>query len=207
VVNAKAPRRQGFWLTAGEIVGVLALVIAGLNYWDSHTQHVREDRRERAQASAGRAFVIAADSQDGGRRLGLRSVRADQVISSQKFIFPTGLGAAPRSLTASAPRIDADWLAGPLAHTLAGAHAAASGDARLPVAVQTSYVEDGETRQDISLYDVGYSWRRRLIGGEEIRLQGVALVRRGLGASAQAAVDSRWTRERPAPVDPGRFGH
>lgn len=197
-MSEKAPRRQGFWLTAGEIVAVLALIIAALNYWDTHSQHVREDRRERAQATAGRAFVIAGAAEDGGRRLALHPVRGDQVIQSQRFVFPAALGEGPRSLTASTPRIEAQWVAGPLARAIGEAHAGASGDGRFPVAVQTTYIEDGETRDDVSLYDVGYSWRRRLIGGEEIRLQGVALVRRGLGAAATAAAaDARWARERP----------
>ena len=40
------------WLTLAEIVGLAALVIAGLGYWDSHRERLQQDH-ERATAEAG----------------------------------------------------------------------------------------------------------------------------------------------------------
>ena len=191
-------RRQGFWLTAGEIVGVLALIIAALNFWDTHSQRVQEVRQRSAQAAAMSALVLAATPEDGGRRLALSPVKSEQVVQSQRFVFPSALGAAPRDIVASRPRIEAAWVAGPLSHALNAAHASGSGDARLPLAVRTVFVENGETRQDLSLYDLGYSWKRRLLGGDEIRLQGLALISRQLNGDPQRPLDARWTRQRPA---------
>ena len=37
------------WLTLAEIVGVVALVLAALGYWDSHRERIQQDR-ERAAA-------------------------------------------------------------------------------------------------------------------------------------------------------------
>ena len=47
--NAPRKRLPLRWLTLAEIVGVAALAIAGLGYWDSHRERRQQDR-ERAQA-------------------------------------------------------------------------------------------------------------------------------------------------------------
>ena len=60
---AVSKRRFRLWITIGELVGVLALVIAGLNFWDSHRERVSDARREAAAdrvASGRSAFVVSA---------------------------------------------------------------------------------------------------------------------------------------------------
>ena len=64
--------------------------------------------------------------------------------------------------------------------------------------VITSYVENGETRTDQSIYRVGYVAESGLLGAVKLRLLGATLVRRGVTGDVQAAVDSAWRAEAPA---------
>jgi hypothetical protein len=195
---ADAPsRRQGFWLTAGEIVGVLALVIAGLNLWESHQQHTAESRREQVSAQAAAAFVAVGQADREGRTVAISPLKESQAIQMQRYVFPSDLSASPREISAARPRIDAGWIVEGVRTALQTARVKGGGEGQIPVAIETTYVEAGDERTDVSLYRVGYSWKPRLFGGEQIRLQGLALVRRGVTGDARKLVDARWEAERP----------
>ena len=198
---ADAPtRRQRFWLTAGEIVGVLALVIAGLNYWESRQQHQEESRRAQVSAQAEAAFVAVGQADRNGRRIVIRPLKETQAIQTQRYVFPKDLSASPREISAARPGIDVGWVSQGVREALGTAHVKGAGEGVIPVAIQTTYVEEGDERTDVSLYRVGYSWKPRLFGGQLIRLQGLALVRRGVTGDAQKLVDGRWEGERPKPA-------
>ncbi|HEY2179620.1 MAG TPA: hypothetical protein VGH15_13655 [Caulobacteraceae bacterium] len=182
-------RRGRFWLSVGEGAAVIAVVIAGLSYWDSHRQHTEESRRAAEQSQAAAALVLRANAEENGRRLTLESVDAQQVIQSQRYYFPAAILGHAMEVSAARPQIDLGWIAGGLSKALDAVHAGKDGEARLPVAIVTSYVEAGETRQDRSLYLIGYSWRSHFLGGRDIVLQGLALQRRGVGGDPQAAVE------------------
>jgi hypothetical protein len=190
-------RRQGFWLTAGEIVGVLALVIAGLNLWESHQQHAEESRRAESSAVAQAAFVAVGEADRDGRRIAISPLKGLQAIQTQRYLFPRDLAASPKEISAARPQIDVDWISEGLRAALQAAHVRGAGESHVPVAIETTYVEDGDERTDVSLYRIGYAWKPRLFGGQQIRLQGLALVRRSVAGDAQHLVDSRWDSERP----------
>ena len=67
---------------------------------------------------------------------------------------------------------------------------------RLPVAIVTRYLDDGNPRTDSAIYDVAYSWRTRLIGSDVPVLEGITLVSRG-DETLQARLDKRWLRAHP----------
>ena len=204
---AGSPRRrgQGFWLTAGEIVGVLALVIAALHLWESHQEHQAEARREQAQArreqaqsQAETAFVATGEADSQGRAVILRPLAAVQAIQSQRYSFPTDVLGDPRDVTADRPHIEIDWLADGLKHALEQVHAKPSGVARLPVVIDTVYVEDGDTHSDRSLYQLGFAWKRGFLGGWQLRLRGIALSRRGLAGDPAPALRESWAAAKKA---------
>ena len=199
---AAKPRRQGFWLTAGEVVGVLALLIAALNYWDSHKQHVEDVRRADAQAQAETrveaAFVNVGEADRDGRYVSLRPLRSTQAIQSQRYRFPSEVLDHPMEITAERPRIAADWIADGLKRALDRVHAAGSGEARIPVVIDTTYVEDGDTRTDVSFYQLGVSWKRGFLSGRQVRLTGLALYRRQIAADAVPLLQSRWAAAKAA---------
>ena len=176
-MNDAPKRRQGFWLTVGEIVGVLALVVAALNYWDSHKQHADEVRQATAARRADAAFVVAGDAGTDGRRIVLRSLKASQAIQSQRYYFPRRVLDHPMEVTAAKPQIDLAWIEDGLRRA---PRSGKSGETTLPVAIVTTYVEDGETRTDTSLYRIGYRWTTGLFGGPKFWLQGISLSRRAV---------------------------
>jgi hypothetical protein len=193
------PRRgQGFWLTAGEIVGVLALIIAGLNFWDSHQQHAEERRREQTQSRAETAFVAVGEADREGRTITLHALKSTQAIESQRYRFAHDVLDHLTDRTAARPTIEADWIAEGLKRALERSHAPAAGEALTPVAVETSYVEGGDTHTDVSLYQVGFAWKRGLFGGWQIRLRGLSLARRALTGDPAPLVEARWTADQQA---------
>ena len=185
-------RRQGFWLTVGEVVGVLALVVAGLNYWDSHKQHAEEEKRVQAQSQAAVAFVAVGEADADGKTVALRPLKSAQAIQSQRYSFPSEILDHPMDITADRPRIQADWVAGGLRKALDEIHAKGAGSGRVPVLIETTYVEDGDTRTDVSLYQLGFAWKSEFLAGRQVRLAGLALAKRNPGSDGAALLEKRW---------------
>ena len=192
------------WLTLAEIVGISALAIAGLGYWDSHRERLQQDqeraaaerqsraaeaeqrkaRAEQAQQDALRHALLLTGAPAGGE-LRLQPSRPDQVIQTQTLWFPTVV--KPDSVaTTGNPRIEARWIEDRLRR------AARPDDHRLPVAIETSFIEDGQRRTDRALYLVGFSLHGRLVGGPKVEFEGISLAQRNLGGDLQAAANSYW---------------
>jgi glycerol-3-phosphate cytidylyltransferase-like family protein len=188
-------KRGRFWLNVGESAAVLAVVIAGLSYWDSHKQHVEADRQAAETAKVHSAIVLRGEAEADGRRIALDAVGSGQVIQTQRYIFPTAVLDHPMEVSAAKPQIDLDWIAHGLDQSLDATHAKKEGEARVPVAVVTTYVEDGDSRIDHSVYQLGYRWRSRFLGGRQIVLQGIALERRGVIGDLRTVVDRRWAAQ------------
>ena len=185
------PRRvRRFWLTIGEVAAVLAVAIAGLNYWDSQREH----KARAAQAAAQSALILTGFTQANGEKLVLRALEPGQAIQSQRYLFPTAVLAHPMEVVAAAPQINGAWIEPGLGRALEARHVRGDGEARLPVGVITTYVEDGQTRTDRSLYRIGYAWRARFVLRRRIVLQGIALDQRAVGGDLQALVNQRWTQ-------------
>lgn len=209
--ESETPRKKRLplrWLTLAEIVGVAALAIAGLGYWDSHRERVQQDQeraaaeRDRAAAAAERGRVKAQEAQQEAARhallltgtpaageLRLQPARSDQVIQTQTLWFPTELRADSVSTTGN-PRIEARWIEGGLRKV------AKAGDHRLPVAIETSFIEDGQAHTDRSVYLIGFSLHGRMLGGPRLEFEGLSLARRGVAGDLQAAANGYWIGRR-----------
>ena len=189
-------RRFRLWITISELVGVLALVIAGLNFWDSHRERVTDARREAAaeRAASGRsAFVVSGQMEADGARLTFQPLNSAQAIQSQRYLFPRAVLGHAMEVSAARPQIDVGWIEGGLRREVAErrkAGAGANGEATLPVGIVTTFVQDGDVRTDQSLYRLGYAWRSRLFGGPRLALQGVSLIRRGVPGDLRRAVEA-----------------
>lgn len=194
------------WLTLAELVGIAALVIAGLGYWDTHRQRAESERdraaevqAKKAEAQAGalkRTFLLTGTPEADGQRLRLSPAHPEQVIETQSISFPGEVRGDPVQTT-GAPRLEAGWFEGGLARALHD-----RGDphrsGRLPVAVVTSYIEDGQSKTDRALYLVGYSLHPRVLRGDKAELEGLSLARRLGSEDVQAALDALWARQAPA---------
>ena len=193
---AKTPFWKRRWVTLGELVGIGALTIAGLGYWDNHRERSQERRAEavaQKRAVARAAFLLRGRAAADGGVLRLEPVAGDQVIQSQTVMLPSEVRSGPVRTTGDS-RIERGWLQDGVlaARRRTGDDRDAVGDRRAPVAVETVYLSDGETRTDRALYDVGYTVRHKLIGGDSIALEGVSLVRRVPAGDLRGAVDALW---------------
>ena len=196
-----AGQRRRFWINVGEGAAILAVVISALSYWDTHRERAVTEHQALTQAQANAAFVLTGSAKDGGRRLELAPLKSTQAIQSQQYIFPGAVRPDPVMLSAAGPRIESDWIAAGLGRTLGDAHAKPNGVSVLPVAIVTTYVEDGDLHTDRSLYHIGYAWQSRFLQGRKISLEGLSLIQRGIGGDPRALVDRRWAADRhTAPV-------
>ncbi len=183
-------KRGGFWLTVGEVAAVIAVVIAGLNYWEARREHAEALQRASEAAKAHSAIVLKGEAEAGGRGITLDAVAPGQVIQSQRFVFPAQVLDHPVEITATRPRIDLRWVEAGLSRALDGVKGA--GEARLPVAIITTYVEDGDSHIDQSIYLIGFSYHSRFLVGRQFALQGLALQRRNAVGDPQALVSKAW---------------
>ena len=182
------------WLSLAEIVGVVAVVVAVLGYWDSHRERTQESRekalaaRERqveARANALRqSFLMTGTLEGSGDRIRLSSQRPEQVIQTQTIWFPKAVRAAPVETTGN-PRLEVGWVED-------GLRKAKTRSGRVPVGVVTVFIEDGLTKTDRAVYQVGYSLHPRTLRKAEVDLDGLSLARRGVTGDLQAAADNLW---------------
>jgi hypothetical protein len=198
------------WLSLAEFVGIVAVAIAALGYWDSHRERAQTDREraaaeqeKKAEAKAGAlklSFLMTGAPEGAGDRLRLATVHPEQVIQTQALSFPGEVRGDPVQTTGN-PRIEAGWFDGGLDKAL-HARGSKQHQGRLPVGVVTVFIEDGQTKTDRALYLIGYSLHPRVLRSDKVELEGLSLVRRGVGEDMQAAVDALWARQAPAPAKP-----
>ncbi len=156
-VEAAAIRRR--WITLGEVLTVAAVVISGLTLWNSWSERSDSEATKTAearQASSRAATLVLTAALSGDHALALKPVSGTQSVQSQRIAFPTALGAAPAQTTGE-PRIEAAWFERALkkARNEAGLPDDSRGDERLPVAITTQFLVDGEAHEDVALYDIG----------------------------------------------------
>ena len=192
------------WLTLAEVVGLVAVVIAALGYWDSHRERTLEARERAAIARERKAevhavapkpgYLMTASPQGSGEVLRLTAVHQEQVIQTQSITFPTEIRADAVQTTGN-PRIEGGWLEGGLAKAeKARGRGGKEVQGRLPVGIVTVYIEDGQTRTDRALYILGYSVHPRVLRAPRVELEGLSLVRSGVSGGLQAAVDALWPK-------------
>ena len=192
------------WVTLSEIVGVGALLIAVLSFCDTRRLHHQEqaDKLTAVQREARReVLVLRADVYDNGARLMLHPLREEQAVQSQRYLFPRPVLAHAMEVDGEPPQVDVAWVEDGLrAQIRAAAKARGAkpdGYGRLPVGLVTTYVEDGDTRTDRSLYVLDYRVTPGgLFGGNpRVFFRGLEFVARGVGADMQARLDARWAAE------------
>jgi hypothetical protein len=202
--EAPRPRRRLplRWLTLAELVGILALVIAALGWWDNHREKLQQDQERAAEAHDRAAqarrealkstFLLVGQTEGDGARIRLASAHPDQVIQTQTLVFPAAVRKDPVETTGN-PRIDRAWLEDGLKKA-AHDRGQSNGAVRLPVGVVTTYVDGGDLKTDRSIYVVGCTLKSRLLRGTDVKLEGVSLARRGVGGDLQGAVTAAWGR-------------
>jgi hypothetical protein len=190
--EAAAIRRR--WITLGEVLAVVAVIISGLTFWNSYQERSSSEAEraaEKRQKSAKAQTLILASTADG-RNLKLAARDPEQAIQGQTLVFPSALEI--KTVETVDPRIEAKWIenAWRKARKQGGAKGG-SGDARLPVAITTKFVSGGETCSDTAIYDIGYKVDEGLLD-TDVKLLGLSLVERGTSKNVQAKLDALWKR-------------
>jgi hypothetical protein len=115
------------------------------------------------------------------------------VIQTQTVWFPAELRSDSVETTGN-PRLEIGWIEKGLRKKAGKARTG-----RVPVGVLTVFIEDGQTKTDRALYLLGYSLHPHLLRSDRVELEGLSLVRRGIGENLQAAVDGLWPRPEAKP--------
>jgi hypothetical protein len=198
--EAAAIRRR--WITLGELVAVLAVLISGLTLWNSYSERTSaEAEREAAKKQAATKaanLVLRAKRTDNGNQLLLMAADESSVIQRQTFLFPSELDIDSVE-TVVEPRIEADWIEKGVKRVLRGRDEEGSGDKLLPVAISTRFTNDGTTYNYNAIYDIGYEIEGGgLLDRSDVRLRGLSQVRPVLPGEAQARLDRLWKSRQPA---------
>jgi hypothetical protein len=206
-----AKKRLPFrWLSLAELVGITAVVIAALGYWDTHRERALTERERAAEAQEKKAeakagalklsFLMTGSPEGTGDRLRLTSVHPEQVIQTQSITFPSEVRGDAVQTTGN-PRLEAGWFEGGLDKAQRD-HGAKQRQGRMPVGIVTVFIEDGQSKTDRALYQAGFSTHPRVLRSDKVELEGLSLIRRGVGEDIQAAVDGVWARQNPPPAKP-----
>ncbi len=190
--HARTRRR---WITLGEIVGIGALVISALSYWDAHQQRATPVTAASSAVPRAMPLVLTGAPDAAHDRIDLHPASAEQVVQTATIRFPASVRTDAIETTGSV-RIEAAWFDGGLRAALKGTKPH-TGRRRLAVGIETTYVDQGTTRTDRAVYDVGYTLHGRLLRPDAVVLEGIALVRR-TGPDLAAAVDARFAGQVPA---------
>lgn len=199
-IEAAAIRRR--WITLGEILAVLAVLISALTLWNSWSERHDSDAAktsEAAKASTRAATLVLTASASADDELSLRPASPGQSVQSQTIAFPSALGIAPVTTTGE-PRIEAGWFEDALkkARNRAKLPDDSRGDEKLPVAITTQFLVDGEAHQTVAIYDIGYSISGRWLSGHHVTLRGLSLISRLAKGSGVSQIDARWKKLVPS---------
>jgi hypothetical protein len=193
--DAEAASIRRRWITIGEALAVIAVLISALTLWNSWSERSADQATKAAetQKAASRAERLVLTASADKRGLTLAPTSSDQTIQEQTITFPTALAAAPAKTTGE-PRIETAWFAQPLkrAREQAGMPDDSRGDEKLPVLIETRFVVTGEPHLDVAIYDIGYTVKGKWIGGHDVDLRGLARVSAARKGGAQSQLDARW---------------
>ncbi|HEX4737020.1 MAG TPA: hypothetical protein VH331_05620 [Allosphingosinicella sp.] len=191
----EAARIRRRWITLGEVLAVIGVLISALALWNSYAERRGNEAERNAEKAEKGAVskVLVLKASGGGKSLTLDPRDPEQNIRSQTILFPSPLETKVDELVQ--PRIESDWVkqAVKKAHDLGRKEPKGPGDARMPVAITTRFDNGGGTFTDTAIYDVGYKESGGgLFGGTNVALRGLSLVERVSPARAQARLDAIW---------------
>jgi hypothetical protein len=197
IAQAEAARTRRRWLTLAEILGVAAVLISALTLWNNYQQRAGEEAekaaaRQEASVAAQTLLLLGTPDRESDRLI-LAPADPGQTVQDQRIMFPAALGVAAVE-TVSEPRIEARWFEQALLRARGREEdRQLRGDARLPIAIMTTFFADGRIHRDLAVYDVGYRIEGGgLLSGRQVRLRGLARVETAAPARAQRRLDALW---------------
>ena len=195
--KAEAASIRRRWITLGEVLAVVAVVISALTFWNSYRERADAEAERHAAArhadTKAASLVLKGAPAQNGDWLTLTALDPTQTIQDQKVSFPSKLLVDTVETTGEG-RIEAAWFDTKLkrARNDAGRAEESVGDERLPVAIATRFFVDGAAHDDLAIYDIGYAIEGAFLKGKLVKLRGLSLIERATPERMQARLDALW---------------
>ncbi|MBB4631355.1 hypothetical protein [Sphingosinicella soli] len=181
---AESARIRRRWLSLGETVAVVAVVISALTLWNNYDER-KSAEAERSAEKAPTPKSIGLIATDAGGA-GLDFKAADCALQSTDIRFPAALGVGPES-TVLKHRIEADWFESALLKALDKDVR----DGRLPVAITSRCEAADGPRTETAIYDIVYHIQSRAILGRTLKLRGL-IRRKAAQEDGLSELDGLW---------------
>lgn len=199
--EAAAIRRR--WITLGEVLAVVAVIISGLTLWNSYSERARVEAEKRAEKQEARVraqrLILRGTAADEGKRIDVAPTDSEQVLQGMTIAFPSVLSANAIDSIVE-PRIEADWLDKAITNLRRAERRSKQqeGDQRLPVLITARFVKAGENYSDVSIYDIGYNVDSNFLQGTEIKLSGLSHIERVSASTGAARLNRLWSERHGA---------
>jgi hypothetical protein len=184
---AETARIRRRWLSLGETVAVIAVVISALTLWNNYDERKSAEEERRAEKASPRPKSIGLIAIDAGGA-GLAFKAADCALQSTDILFPSALGVEPES-TVLDHRIEADWFESALLKAVDKD----ARDGRLPVVITSRCEAADGPRTETAIYDIVYHIEPRVILGRTVKLRGLVRREGVAGDDAAARLDKLWS--------------
>src|SRR3954469_11151532 len=106
----EAARIRRRWITLGEVLAVIGVLISALALWNSYAERrSNEAERNAEKAEKGAvSHILLLRASGGGKTLSLEPRDAAQTVRSQTILFPSPLETKVDTIVE--PRIEAGWV-------------------------------------------------------------------------------------------------
>jgi len=161
--DSRARRRR--WISFGETIGVIAVVISALGLWNSWRKDEVEKPSPQIEAKAAIPIAFRGTVENEGKAMTIAPVEPGHALESLTLSVagkpPISIGSDGR-LTASDVEL------------LAGEPGKESKPGTLSVRLDARYIEAGALRRGGGAYRISYRWEDGgLFGGDKLRLTGL----------------------------------
>lgn len=183
---AETARIRRRWLSLGETVAVVAVLISALTLWNTYDARKTEEAERRAEKTNTKPQSIGLIATEAGGA-GLAFKAAGCALQSTEIRFPSALGIDTEN-TVLEHRIKTDWLESALLKAVDKD----ARDGRLPVVITSRCEADDGPRTETAIYDIVYHIEPRVILGRTVKLRGLVRRERVAGDDAAARLDKLW---------------
>ncbi|NUQ18758.1 MAG: hypothetical protein HOP95_09975 [Sphingomonas sp.] len=166
--ESESERQRRRWITIGELIALLALIVSAVGVWISWKSSETDKTTRIVEQRPPIPLILRGKREDDGTRLLISPVEESHAIESLRLAFA---GAAP-IVVGSDGELDANDVQSALK-----GHDDEPKDRTLsvPVHIDAAYVESGKERRASGTYTLRYMWKGGgLFGGRSLHLVGLS---------------------------------
>lgn len=166
--DTESERQRRRWITIGELIALLALIVSAVGVWISWKSSETDKSTRIVEPRPSIPLVLRAKREDDGTRLEISPVEESHALESLKV---TIAGASPIVVGS-----DGELAASDVEAALKGRdNEPKDRTLSIPVRIDAAYVEAGKERHASSGYTLRYMWKGGgLFGGRSLHLVGLS---------------------------------